>query len=452
MTQTAEKLAVFGGLPVMPQGIQRTRWPRWTDAEIEEIGRVMKDEQLFGSDAPQVELLEQEWSERVGVEYCKAVSSGTAALHSALWAAGVSPGDEVLVPAYSFMATGLVVLHQGAVPVFVDVQSNSYNLDPAQIARHVTPRTKALIVVHLFGLPADMDEINAAARRHGLVVIEDCAHAHGAVYKGRLTGSLGDAAGFSLNATKNAVAGEAGLFTTKHREFFDRLDGLGLPITLKAPREEMKYPLASLGYNYRCSVVAATLARGQLARLDELNGIRRKNCERLTGQLREIPGVVPPEVPADRTHAYHMYRVRFAPRALGLSMSPSEFRAKVVAALACEGVVLRSWMNWTLPSLPVFTKCPAFEAKYPWKRTWPADRVYNPENYPEANRMVQETAGVAEAPTAVSEEVIDYLAAGFRKVFSRIDEVLRIKLPAELTDGGLANGDEMERLAVEANR
>ena len=448
----AGKLAVFGGAPVMPPGIQRTRWPRWTAPEIEELGRVLKQEQLFGSDAPQVSLLEQEWARRVGVDYCAAVSSGTAALHTALWAAGVEPGDEVLVPAYSFMATALAVLHQGAVPVFVDVQRHSYNLDPLEAAKHLTPRTKALVVVHLFGLPADMDEINAVARRHGLAVIEDCAHALGAVYKGRWTGSLGDAAAFSLNAVKNAVAGEAGLFTTVHPGFFGRLDGLGLRVTLNARREEGKYPLASLGYNYRCSVVAATLARGQLARLDELNRIRQQNCERLTEQLRELPGVIPPQVPADRTHVYHMYRVRFDPQALGVEANPAEFRAKVVAALACEGVLLRSWMNWTLPSLPIFSDPAGFEACYPWKRTWPAGRVYDARDYPEANRIVQETSMVAEAPTAVTAEIIDYLAVGFRKVLSRIDEVLKIKLSDRLCDGGLANQDEIVAQAMAANR
>lgn len=449
---TAGKLAVFGGAPVMPQGMQRTRWPRWTAAEIEELGRVLIEEQLFGSDAPQVRLLEQEWGKRVGVDYCAAVSSGTAALHTALWAAGVGPGDEVLVPAYSFMATALAVLHQGAVPVFVDVQRHSHNLDPDQIDKHVTPRTKALIVVHLCGLPADMDEINAVAQRHGIVVIEDCAHAPGATYKGRLTGGLGDAGAFSLNAVKNAVAGEAGLFTTRHRDFLDRIDGLGLRVTLNAPREEAKYPLASLGYNYRCSVVAATLARGQLARLDELNGIRRRNCERLTEQLEDIPGVIPTRVPADRTHVYHMYRVGFDPKALGVEADPSEFRAKVVAALACEGVLLRSWMNWTLPALPVFSDPAGFEAGYPWRRTWPADRVYDAVKYPEANRIVQETSMVAEAPAAVGAEIIDYLAAGFRKVFSQVDEVLKIRLSDPLSDGGLANHGEILARAMAANR
>ncbi len=450
--EAVEKLAVFGGTPVLAQGVRRTRWPRWTQPEIEAIGRVLQEEQVFGSDAPQVALLEQEWRKRVGVDYCAAVSSGTAALHTALWSAGVQPGDEVLVPAYSFMATALAVLHQGAIPVFVDVQRHSHNLDPAQLDRHITPRTRALIVVHLFGMPADMDEINAAAKKHGIAVIEDCAHTPGATYKGRSTGSLGDAAGFSLNGVKNTVACEAGLFTTRHREFFERIDGLGLRVTLNAPEEETKYPLACLGYNYRCSVSGATLARGQLARVDELNGIRQQNCERLTAQIQDIPGVIPPRVPADRTHVYHMYRVRFDPQALGVEVNPSEFRAKVVAALACEGVLLRSWMNWTLPALPIFSDTEAFEARNPWRRTWGPDRIYNPADYPEANRIVRETSMVAEAPTAVGAGIIDYLAAGFRKVFSQIDDVMKISLSEPLSGGGLANRDEIRAQAMAAGR
>ena len=146
-----------------------------------------------------------------------------------------------------------------------------------------------------------------------------------------------------------------------------------------------------------------------------------------------------------------MYRIRFDPKALGVEVDPSEFRAKVVAALACEGVLLRSWMNWTLPSLPVFSDPAGFEARYPWRRTWPADRVYDPGDYPEANGIVQETSMVAEAPTAVSSQIIDYLAAGFHKVFSQIDEVLKVKLSDELTDGGLANQGDILARAMAAN-
>ncbi len=446
-----EKLAVFGGPPAMPEEIERTRWPRYSEEELEELCRVLREEQVGGSDAPQVVGLEQEWAQRIGVDYCSAVGAGSDALHMALWAANVSPGDEVIVPAYTFMAGVLVVLHQGAVPVFVDVQRDSYNMDPAQIEAQITPRTKAILPVHLNGLPADMDEINAVAGRHGIPVIEDAAHAPGAVYKGRPVGSLGDASGLSVNGMKNLPAGEAGLFSTRHREFFERAAGLWVHVRFHQPREELKFPEFTLGYNYRCSIPSATLARGQLARLDELNSERQSLCERLSKQLEEIPGVTPPRVPADRSHVYHLYRVRFDPRELGLDVAPSEFRAKVVAALGAEGVLCRRWVNFTMPSMPIFTRPEEFEARHPWRRPWPADHVYNPEDYPEAAKVVDETSVVMEAPTATSEQIIDYMREGFRKVFSEIDEVMKLELPPELMDGNAANLDEIRRLLPRAS-
>ena len=446
-----EKLAVLGGAPAMPEGIERTRWPRYSEEELEELCRVLREEQVGGSDAPQVVGLEQEWAQRIGVDYCSAVGAGSDALHMALWAAGVGSGDEVIVPAYTFMAGVLVVLHQGAVPVFVDVLPDSYNMDPALIEKQITPRTKAILPVHLNGLPADMDEINAIAQRHGIAVIEDMSHAPGAVYKGRPVGNLGDASGLSINAMKNLPAGEAGLFSTRHREFFERATGLWVHVRFHQPREELKFPEFTLGYNYRCSIPSATLARGQLARLDELNGVRQSLCERLSEQLDEVPGVIPPRVPADRSHVYHLYRVRFDPQAAGLDVAPSEFRAKVVAALGAEGVLARPWVNQIIPSLPIFARPEEFEARHPWRRPWPADHVYDPEDYPEALRVVTETSVVMEAPTAASEQIIDHMGEGFRKVFSELDEVMKLELPPELMDGGAANLDEIRRLLPRAS-
>ena len=441
-----EKLAVFGGQSAMPEGIERTRWPRYNDSELEELCRVLREEQMGGCDAPQVVKLEEEWSRKIGTPYCCAVGSGTDALHMALWAAGIGNGDEVLVPAYTFLAGALSVLHQGAVPIFVDIQPDSYNMDPSQIEKRITPKTKAIIPVHLGGLPADMDEINTIAKKHGLVVIEDAAHSPGAIYKGKMVGNLADASALSINAMKNLPAGEAGLFSTRHQEFFDRIDGLWMRVKFHQPREELKYPVATLGYNYRCSIIAATIARGQLARLDELNGTRRQLCERLSTQLDRIPGVIPPYVPKDRTHAYHLYRVRFDPKSLGLQVSPSEFRAKVVAALGAEGVLCRAWMNWIVPSLPIFTQPETFESQYPWQRPWQKNYTYKPQDYPEAIKLVKETSLVMEAPTAANEKIIDYIANGFRKVFSQLDVVMNLDLPPELMDGGTANLEEIQKL------
>ena len=441
-----ERLAILGGTPAMPEDIERTRWPRYSEQDLEELCRVLREEQLAACDAPQVLGLQEDWARKIGVDYCYAVGAGTDALHMALWAAGVGPGDEVLVPAYTFLSNALVVLHQGAVPVFVDVQRDSYNMDPNQIEGHITSRTKVIFPVHLCGLPADMDEINAIARKHDLVVIEDACHAPGATYKSKFVGSLGDAAGLSINAMKNLPSGEAGLFSTRHQNFYERVDALWLRVKFHEPREELKYPLATLGYNYRCNVMSSTLARCQLAKLDELNTIRKSNCERLTAQLLGIPGVIPPQVPHDRSHVYHLYRVRFDPKEAGIDVPPSEFRAKVVAALGAEGVLCRAWMNWTIPSLPIFTRPEDFESRYPWQRPWRADYTYNPRDYPEAIKVVEETSLVMEAPTAVSAQVIDYMADGFHKVFSHLDDVMKLELPQGLMDGSAASLDEIRRL------
>ncbi len=446
------ELAMLGGEPVLPRDMKRARWPLISEEEAQQLARVIQNEPIFGTDSGQVQALEEEWHRYVGIPYCRAVSSGTAGLHMALWCAEAGPGTEVLVPAYSFTASAFAVVHAGAAPVFVDVDPTSYNMNPALIESRITPRTKAILVVHLAGLPADMDEITAIAQKHNLAVIEDAAHAHGATYKGQKTGSFGDAASFSINGVKNLVAGEAGLFTTRHKEYYDRAEGLWLRVTLAATRESEKYPLATLGYNYRCSVVAAAIARGQLKKLDRFNEVRRSNCERLSRQLRDIPGVVAPTVPGDRTHVYHMYRVRFDAAAAGLDVPSAEFRAKVVAALAAEGVLCRSWMNWTLPELPLFACPDDFESRYPWRRTWEPDQVYSPDECPEAQKMVEETAVVADAPTAVDHEVVDGIAAGFRKVFSRLDEVMRLKLSPDLRKGDLASCEtiwrEVEKLQV----
>ena len=448
MSET-EKLAIFGGQPVLLESTECSHWPLIRSDEAEGVATILGSETLIGSDSEQVVQLENEWCRYIDVPFCRAVGSGTAGLHMALWGAGVGPGDDVLVPAYSFMATALAVLHAGAAPVFVDVDAQSYNLNPALIEDRITPRTKALIVVHLAGLPADMDLITAIAARHGIAVIEDAAHAHGATYKGRKTGTLGDAASFSLNAAKNLPAGEAGLFTTPHRSYYDRADGLWLGVTVAAPRESEKYPSTTLGYNYRCAVVAAALAREQLKRLDELNGMRQANCERLAEQLSDIPGVIPPTVPQDRTHVYHMFRVRFEPGALGIEdVQPREFRAKVVAALAAEGVTCRAWMNWTLPELPVFARPAEFERSHPWRRTWPSDRTYSATDCPEARRVVEQTVLLPDAPIALGPQIIDRLAEGFRKVFSQIDEVMRLQLTDKLASGELASGEAIrEELA-----
>src|SRR3989449_11131961 len=188
--------------------------PKVTDDERAGVARVLDRGVLSGAGAPEMRALEAEFAAAVGARFCLATNSGTSALHIALAAAGVGLGDEVIVPALSFIATAQAVLHQGAIPVFADIDPVTYDIDPADAARRVTSRSRAIVAGHLHGLPADMSASDAPAQGAGLTVIEDAAQAHGALYKGRAVGTLGAMAAFSLNSTKNLPVGEGGLLVT----------------------------------------------------------------------------------------------------------------------------------------------------------------------------------------------------------------------------------------------
>lgn len=326
------------------------------------VRRVLDRGVLSGAGAPETKALETEFAAFVGASLCLATNSGTAALHVALAAAGIGPGDEVIVPALSFIATAQAVLHQGARSVFADIDPGTYTIDPADAARRITPRTRAIVPVHLHGLPADMDAINGLAERHGLTVIEDAAQAHGATYKGRAVGTLGAMAAFSLNSTKNLPAGEGGLFVTNSEELYARaarvrFDGLEPPGEWDAshPLDDEADGLATLrGWMYLPGELTSALARAQLRRLGETTARSQRNAVLLTERLARIPGVEPPAVPPDRTHVFHKYRVRLDPCRAGVRLSPPALRDHVLEALRAEGVEAVLWQTVPLPAHPLF--------------------------------------------------------------------------------------------------
>jgi dTDP-4-amino-4,6-dideoxygalactose transaminase len=389
------------------RAVSPTRWPTITDGDRAAVARVLDRGVLSGAGAPEMRGLEAEFAAAVGARFCLATNSGTSALHIALAAAGVGPGDEVIVPALSFIATAQAVLHQGATPVFADVEPAFYNLDPADAARRVTARTRAIVPVHLHGLPADMDAVRALARRHGLAVVEDAAQAHGAIYKGRAVGTLGEAAAFSLNSTKNLPAGEGGLFVTSSEELYARaarvrFDGLEPPSKWDAthPLDDEADALATLrGFMYLPGELTAALARSQLKRLGETTARSQLNAARLSERLAELPGVEPPAVPPDRTHVFHKYRVRLDPARAGLALTPAALRDRVLEALRAEGVEAVLWQTAPLPSHPLF-----------------ASR----ERYPNATAALESTLliGSQSYPLfAQPLEVVDAWAAGFETVW-----------------------------------
>lgn len=269
--------------------------------EIDLVNQVLSSGML--AQGPKTEQLEKDFAAYCGTKYAVAVNSGTAAIHAALYAAGIREGDEVITVPFSFIATVNPIIMLGAKPVFVDVNSDDFLMDVSQIESKITSKTKAIMPVHLYGQIANMNEINRIANEKGLVVIEDACQAIGAEYDGRKAGSLGTAGCFSLYATKNIMCGEGGVITTDDenlariaRQF--RQHGMSGP-----------YQYEHLGYNYRITDLCAAIAIVQLQSADTFNAARQLNADRLTSGLKNTAGIRLPFVHEGRTHVYHQYTI-----------------------------------------------------------------------------------------------------------------------------------------------
>jgi dTDP-4-amino-4,6-dideoxygalactose transaminase len=266
------------------------------------VARVLDTSQFILG--PEVAALEREFA-----AYCQAghgigVNSGTSALHLALLAAGIGPGDEVITIPYTFFATVAAIEYTGATAVFVDIDPRTFNIDPSLIESRITSKTRAILLVHLYGQPADLDPILDIARRHRLVVIEDAAQAHGAEYKGRRVGGIGDIGCFSFYPTKNlGASGEAGMVVTNDPEYARKIR------LLRNWGEEQKYRPVMKGYNYRLEAMQAAILRVKLRKLEEWTEARRA-VAREYGRLLDGSDFVLPRVLPDVRHVYHLYAVR----------------------------------------------------------------------------------------------------------------------------------------------
>lgn len=268
------------------------------DAEKQAVLEVLESGMLV--QGPRVAALEEAFAAVCGVRYAVAVSSGTAALHIALLAHGIGPGDEVITTPFTFIASVNCILYVGARPVFVDIEEDTFNINPALIEEAITPRTRAILPVHLYGYPCDMGAILDIARRHNLIVIEDAAQAIGATYNGKPVGSFGTGC-FSLYATKNIMSGEGGMITTDNEDLAQRCR------MLRNHGMQRRYYHDILGYNFRMSDLHAAIGLAQIARLEEFTAKRRANAAYLT---RHIRSVITPQVRPGYGHVWHQYTVR----------------------------------------------------------------------------------------------------------------------------------------------
>ena len=263
------------------------------------VNRVLLSRNL--AQGPQVLAFENEFAQFVNDRECVAVNSGTSALHLALLSLGVGSGDEVIVPSFTFAATANSVSLTGATPIFIDIDLKTYNLDPNLIENLITPRTKAILVVHLFGLPANMTKIAEIADRNKLLLIEDAAQAHAASVNGKPVGTFGDAAAFSFYPTKNITSGEGGMIVFKNKEH------VRLAKLYRNQGMEQRYKNEIVGFNLRMSDIHAAIGRAQLKHLLKWSVKRQDNARKLSEKLENV---ITPYIPQDHVHVFHQYTIR----------------------------------------------------------------------------------------------------------------------------------------------
>lgn len=270
--------------------------------ELSAISKVIKSGNL--TQGKKVTEFEQAFAKYIGTKYAVAVSSGTAALYLSLLALGVGKGDEVITTPFSFIASANAILYTGAKPVFVDIDEKTFNINPKLIEDAITKKTKAIVPVHLYGLPCEMDSIQNIAKKHKLFIVEDACQAHGAKFKNKKVGTFGDMGCFSFYATKNMTTVEGGMVTTNNKRLCEKLQ------LLRSHGSKIKYHHEILGFNFRMTDISAAIGLVQLRRLPKFNKARIKNAGSLTKNLSGIQGLQVPFVSPRTTHVFHQYTIK----------------------------------------------------------------------------------------------------------------------------------------------
>jgi perosamine synthetase len=419
----SDRLAIAGGQPAIPETLQFRMWPEVTEQdEALVLASLRQDKHAFG---PHAEQLQSEFAAWNGNHYCFATNSGTAALHMCVAACGIGPGDEVITPALSWTSSATCILHHNAIPIFVDVDWDSMQIDPTAIEAAITPKTRGILVVHYWGVSCDMDAILKIARRHGLAVIEDACQAVGATYKGSKVGTIGDAAAFSLNQNKNFTGGEGGLFVTNDEATFTRGKAVSSFSDMRPHEAGREYHDYGLGWMYRTSDLPAAFALSQLRRLDATNAHAAGNWHALDRQLAGTPHLVPAFHTTDRPTNGYAYVLRVTPAtAQDLGVDLSTLTTGIAEALGAEGVRF-SRANWLLPAHSVFQAKNAYGGGYPWSAAHTrADISYDLAQYPVSQRCIDTCLwNVFSHRPPNGAPQIDALAGAIRKVFTHLDQI-----------------------------
>jgi dTDP-4-amino-4,6-dideoxygalactose transaminase len=399
----AEKLAVDGGPKV------RTKpWPRWPiygEEEIALIAQILRSGNTHFVRSTVSKDFEKRFAEWNGSKHAICCNSGTSAIHMALAAGGVGPGDEVIVPPRTFIGTVSPVLYQNAVPIFADIDPVTHNISPAEIRKVITERTKAIIPVHLAGLPCDMDAIMAIAKEHNLLVVEDAAQAHGAEYKERKVGTIGHVNAFSMQDSKILnTTGDGGMVTTDNDEyavFCREFRNHGFLSTRRHDDLHI-YIHPRMGYNYRMTEIQAAVGLKAMARLDGYIETRRANAAFLTQEIKKIEGLLPMAEPPGYKCTYYRYYC---------TMELEKFRVsrdQFVRALVAEGVMVGVGTSAELYLQEFFQK----KTAHSWDpRIYKGNVDYTKLVCPVARKVGQETFTIEVAPPAALNDMADVVAA-----------------------------------------
>jgi len=415
-TRKAGLPALLGGPPIRTE--KWSEWPIWDKSAEDRILEVLRSGNWFRGRDTKVDEFEKEYAQLVGAKRCLATASGTTALLTALHALGVEAGDEVLVAPYTFIATYNVVFLNKALPVFVDTNQETFTMDPDKIEERITERTKAILPVHILGLPADMDAINAVAKKHNLLVIEDACQAWLAEYRHKRCGTLGDLGCFSFQNSKNLPAGEGGAVTGNDEELMDRCHSFhncGRPF--QSVKDTSKYP--TRGTNYRMQQFQAVILMSQMKRIERDADIRLENALYLTPKIAEIPGIIPYKLaPGATRSAYHLYPFRYKKE--HFNNLPRE---KFLAALSAEGIPCSGGYG---PQYKDGLIEEALSSKS-YERLFSRQRLekYRDENhYPNNDQLCEEAVWLGQEMLLGSKEDMDDIADAIAKIYENREKLV----------------------------
>ncbi len=429
------ELAISGGKKTVEKDLAQLSVKIVPDKAYETIKGMLDRGEI--SMSPVVGEFEKHFSDYIGVRYGLCVCNGTTSIQAGLFAVGVGAGDEVIVPSYTFWATVGPVVAVGAVPVFADVDEKTYNLTAETIEKCITEKTKAIVLVHVWGNPCDMDGIMALAKKHNLKVVEDCSHAHGALYKGRKAGSIGDVGCFSLQGSKILPAGEGGILVTDNKEYFDRATAYGhyeRCAKLGADSEYSRYMLTGFGYKHRINPLAAAIADANLERLDKYNAIRNENARYFEKLLQDIDFVkFQEEVDgAEKVYAYHY--AEYLPEKFGnLKL------ATLLLALAKEGVVCGSCGYGRLHISPLYSKEGPFANAFPFN-TKAYDERFKLGEMPVTLKLANSTFMAAPRFETATKKDVEQYAEAYHKIAKHLDELLKYEKDQNIKDSIVNDG------------